>query len=121
MQGRGQSAFGPDEFGEPAQPADEGFEWFVRGGQGGRGVGAGIDLMSKDGRDQVGALWEVAVEGGEADPGPGGDLAYRSVHARDLEDLPGRVDQRVDVASRIGADATCPFGCGCAHFQTPVA
>jgi hypothetical protein len=68
VQGRGEPALGLDELGEPAQPADEGLERFARSGQGGRGVGAGVDVMPEDGADQVGALREVAVEGCQADP-----------------------------------------------------
>jgi hypothetical protein len=76
--------------------------------------------VSEDGGDQVGALREVAVEGGESDPGLAGDLAYRSIHARYAENLPRGVDQRVDVALRIRAYATCPLRCGRAHSNPPV-
>jgi hypothetical protein len=68
VQRRGEAVFGREEPGVPPQPAGEGLERFVLGGQGGRGVGAGVDLVPEDGGDQVGALREVAVEGGEPDP-----------------------------------------------------
>ena len=82
----------------------------VLGRQDRRGVRAGVDFATEDGGDQVGALRKMAIERADADAGLLGDLSHRSVHARGREHRHGRLQQRVDVALRVGAHAADPCG-----------
>jgi len=54
--------------------------------QDGRSGGAGVDLAAKDRSDEIRALWEMTVDGGDAHAGPAGDLAHGRVDAGRRED-----------------------------------
>jgi NAD(P)-dependent dehydrogenase (short-subunit alcohol dehydrogenase family) len=102
VQRRGESALGRDEVHVTLHPSSQRLAWLVLGSQNRRGVCAGIDFTTEDGRDEVGALRKVAVNSPDADAGLVGDLSYRSVHSRGCEHRHGRLEQRIDVALRVG-------------------
>ncbi len=64
--------------------------------------------MAEDGRDQIGTLGKVTVYRTDAEAGLFGDLPHRRIDARRGEDLARGLNDRGDVAARIGADATIP-------------
>src|ERR1700751_6097289 len=66
------------------------------------GFGAGLDLMSVDGDDQVGSRREGPVDRADADAGPGRDVAHRHVDARLDKRRGGRVEQCRLVPPGIG-------------------
>ncbi len=66
-------------------------------------VGAGVNFATEDGCDQVGPLRKVAVHGADADAGLLRDFSHRSVHTGGRKHLPGRLEQRLNVALRVGA------------------
>ena len=103
VQRRGEPALGRDEVGVSLHPSRQRLAGRVLGCQNRRGVRAGINFATEDGRDEVGALRKVAVNGADADAGLLGDLSHRRVHARGREHRLGRLEQRVDVALGVGA------------------
>ena len=103
MQGGGESALGCDEVHVTLHPSRQRLAWLVLGGQNRRGVCAGIDFTTEDGRDEVGALRKVAVNRPDADAGLLGDFSDRSVHSGSCEHRHGRLQQRIDVALGVGA------------------
>ena len=105
VQGRGEPAFGCNKGRVSLHPSSQRLAGLVLGSQDRRGVCAGIDFVTEDGRDEVGALRKVAVNGADADAGLFGDLSHRSVHSRGREHRHGRLEQRIDVALRVGAHA----------------
>jgi aryl-alcohol dehydrogenase-like predicted oxidoreductase len=105
MQRRGQAAFGGNKGRVALHPSRQRLTGPVLRRQGRRGVGAGVDLVSKDGRDELGALRKVPVEGADADARLLGYLPHRSVRAGSREDRQGRLEQRFEVALDVGPDA----------------
>ena len=105
VEGLGESALGRDEVHITLGPARQRLAWLVLSGQNRRGVCAGIDFTTEDGRDEVGTLRKVAVNGPDADAGLLSDLADRSVHSGGREHRHGRLEQGIDVAPRVGAHA----------------
>jgi hypothetical protein len=103
VQRRGESAFGREQFGEPVDPLGECFGRLVRGTQGRASVGDGVDPAFHDGFDQVRTLREVPVQRADSYAGQVGDLLCRRVHAGGREDGPRGLDQRADIALRVGA------------------
>jgi hypothetical protein len=95
VQGGGQAAFGSQKGRVSLHPSGQGLARPVLGCQDRCGVRAGIDFVTEDGRDKVGALRKVAIEGPNADPGLRCDLSHWSVHPGGGEDLDGRLEQRV--------------------------
>jgi len=108
MQGGGQPAFGPEKGGVSLHPSRQGFAGPVPGCQDRRGVRAGIDFATEDGRYEVWALREVAIKGPDSDTGLQGDLSHRSVDSRGREHFDGRLEQRVDAALRVDAHLPIP-------------
>ena len=53
----------------------------VAGQQGRTGLGAGLELVTVDGDDEVRSRREVPLYGAHPDAGPCGDLAHRRFHA----------------------------------------
>src|SRR6202041_137814 len=70
------------------------------------------------GRDKVRALRKVAIEGADADAGPGRDLPHRGVHARRREHRHRRLQQRVQVPPGVGAQGA---GRRFAQTESPLA
>jgi hypothetical protein len=103
VQRRGEAAFGGEQLGEALDPPGERLRGLVRGTQRLARIGDGVDTAFHDGFDEVRALREVPVQGADSYAGQVGDLLGRCVHAGGVEDGPGGLDQRVDVASRVGA------------------
>ena len=117
VQGRGETAFGRDEVHVTLHPSRQRFAGLVLGGQNWRGICAGIDFTTKDGRDQIRALRKVTIDSADADAGRFGDLSYRSVHAGAREHRQGGLEQRIEVALRVGAYRPIR---AVARFRTPV-
>src|SRR5690348_5523194 len=103
VQRRSESAFGREQVGEPVDPLGECFGRLVRGTQGRARVGDGVDPAFHDGLDQVSTLREVTVQRADSYAGQVGDLLRRRVYAGGGEDGPRGLDQRADVALRVGA------------------
>ncbi len=103
VQGGSQPAFGSKKGCISLHPFRKCLARLVLGGQDRSGVRAGIDFVTEDGRDEIGALRKVAIEGADADSGLLDDLSHWSVHSRGREHLDSRLEQRVDVALRVDA------------------
>ena len=101
----GKAALGRNEVHVTLYPSNQRLAWLVLGSQNRRSLGAGIDFTTKDGRNEVGALWEVPVNGSDADASLLGDLSNWSVHTGRCEHRHGRLEQRIDVALGVGAHA----------------
>ena len=110
VQGLGEPAFGGDEGRVALHPSRQGLEGLVLGRQDRRGIGAGVDFTTEDGGDQIRALRKVAIDRADADAGLLGDLPHRRVHARGREHRHGRLQQRVEIALRVGAHAAATSG-----------
>ena len=103
---RRKAALGRNEINVALEPAIERVTGLVFGCQDRPRVCAGVDFSTEDGRDEVGALRKVAIKSPNADAGLLGDLSGRSVHSGDREHRQGRLEQCIDVALGIGAQAT---------------
>ena len=75
--------------------------------QGRTGFGAGLDLVSVDGNDEIRSRREVAVDRARPDAGLGRDIAYRHLDAGRDKERGGGVEQRLLVAPGVG-----PLGLG---------
>ncbi len=107
MQGRGEPAFGCNKGGVSLHPHCQSFAGRVLGSKDRGGLCTGVDFVTEDGRNEVGALRKVAIKSADADTRPLGNLAHGSVHARGREHRLGRLEQRIKVTLGIGAHA--PF------------
>ena len=67
------------------------FEGLVLGRKDRRRVRAGVHFATKDSCDQVSALWEVAVDGADANAGLLCDLPHRRIHSGTREHRLGRL------------------------------
>ena len=105
MERRRKAALGRNEVDVALEPAIERVTGLVFGGEDRRRVCAGVDFSTEDRGDEVRALRKVAVDGADADAGLLGDLSDRSVHPRGREHRHGRLEQRIDVALGVGAQA----------------
>jgi hypothetical protein len=76
-------------------------------GKNGGGLCTGVYFVTEDGRDQVGALREVAIKSADADARSVGNLSHRSIHSGGREHRLGRPQQRPEIAAGVGAHA--PF------------
>ena len=87
-----------------------------------RGVRAGIDFVTEYGRDEVGALRKVPVNGADAHAGLLRDLSHGSVHSGNREHFLGRLEQqrRYCVGRRRARAAPCDSGSPSHHFDLPV-
>jgi len=103
MEGLGESALGRDEVHVTPHPSSQRLAWRVLGSQNRRGICAGIDFTTEDGRDEVGALRKVAVNSSDSEASLLRDLSDRSVHSRACEHHHRRLEQRIDVALGVGA------------------
>ena len=103
VQRRGESALGREQVCEPMDPLGECFGWLVHGTQGRARGGNGVDPAFHDGFDQVGALREVPVQRADSYAGQVSDLLRRCVDAGGGEDGLRGLDQRADIALRVGA------------------
>jgi hypothetical protein len=105
MQGCGEPPFCCNKGCVSLHPSSQGLAGLVLGGQNRRGVGAGVDFTAEDGRDELGALRKVAIDSADADAGLVRNFPHRSVHSRGREHRQRRLEQRIDVALRVGAHA----------------
>jgi hypothetical protein len=103
VQCRGETALGAEQLGEPVDPARERLCRLERGSQHRARLGNGVDAGLHHGLHQVRALREVPVQRADPDTGQVGDLLRGRVHAGRVEDGPRGLQQRVDVALRVGA------------------
>jgi hypothetical protein len=86
-------------------PLGECFGRLVRGTQGRARVRDSVDPAFHDGFDQIRTLREVPVQRADPYTGQVGDLLRRCVDAGGGEYGPRGLDQRADVALRVGAAA----------------
>ena len=115
MERRRKAALGRNEINVSPEPAIERVAGLVFCGEDWRRVCAGVDFSAEDRGDEVGALWKVAVNSPDTDAGLLGDLSDRSVHPRGREHRQRRLEQSIDVALGIGAQAPIR---GVARLQT---
>ena len=73
------------------------------------GICASIYFMTEDGRDEVGSLRKVPINGADADAGLFCDFSHPSVYSRGREHRQRRLQQRVRIPLRVGARAD-PWG-----------
>jgi hypothetical protein len=81
MQGLSQPAFGSYESRVTLQPSSQRLTWPMLGCEIVGGSRTSINLMTKDCRDEVGALWEVTIDSANANAGLLCDFPNRSVHS----------------------------------------
>src|SRR5580693_6222793 len=81
VKSRGESSFGREELGVPAEPLFECRSWLVGRGQRRSRSGAGVYLVLEHGLDEVRAQREVPVQRPDPDAGQVGDLLGGRVHA----------------------------------------
>jgi NAD(P)-dependent dehydrogenase (short-subunit alcohol dehydrogenase family) len=99
----GETALRGNEVDQPLQPTFQRITRLVFGSGREGGIGARIDLIPQDGHDQIRTPRKAAVDRADADPGPLGDFAHRSVHARGREHGQRRLQQGVVIALGVGA------------------
>jgi hypothetical protein len=103
VQSRRKTVFGCDKGSISLHPLPQRFGGLTFGSQDRCGVCAGIDFVTEDGGDKVGALWKVAIKGADADTCLDGDLPHWSVHSGSREYRQSRFQQCVRVPLRVGS------------------
>jgi len=103
MKRRGKTTFCRNERPVSLHPVCQSLEGFVLCSKDRRSVRACVHLSPEDSCDQVGALRKMPIDGADTDPGLFGDLSHGRVYPRVREHCFCRMEQRIQVALRVGA------------------
>jgi hypothetical protein len=112
MNGRSQSAFGGDEGREKLKPLCHSLKGRISCRKLLGSIGTGIDLAAKDGRDQPGAVGEMAVKRADTNTRLLRNFPHWRIDPQFRKHRLGRFKQLPHVALRISADATRGSGIG---------
>lgn len=97
---------GGREIDEIPHPEREGLERWVGGRKGVRRIGATVQFLGENGGNEIGPPRKVPIHRADAHAGAFRDVAHRRIDAGFGEDLFGRLQQRDEVALRVGTHPT---------------
>lgn len=102
MQGCGQTTLGSYELDKSVEPALQRLARLIVFGKSRGSSSAGVHLFAEYGDDQIGPLGEVSIKRAHSHPGFLGDVPHGSIDTGSREYLHGGIEQRMQIAPRIG-------------------